>query len=182
MCISKVELVDWASGSSGLRAHGKTDLGDPSELRSPLGRSSEPTSTLGGRRDASSEPRSTLGARRDASSEPRSSLGSDFGRLGIDLGPSRTLKIELPCRRELHFHVFPVLAFNRAFWLNLERLGRLLGSTWALLGPTWGQLGRLRGQLGRSWGQLATNLSVLWAILGALEAILGALGALLGRS
>ena len=142
-------------------AHGKTDLGDPSELRSPLGRSSEPTSTLGGRRDASSEPRSTLGARRDASSEPRSSLGSDFGRLGIDLGPSRTLKIELPCRRELNFHVCQVLAFSRVFWLDLERLGRLLGSTRALLGPTWAPSGPTWALLGPTCEQLERTLGHL---------------------
>ena len=79
----------------------------------------------------------------------------------------------LPCRRELNFQVLAVLALNRAFWLNLEGLGRLLGSTWALLGPTWGQLGRSWGQLGRPRGQLGGNLGGLGAILGALWANLG---------
>ena len=69
----------------------------------------------------------------------------------------------LPCRRELNFHVFATLALNRAFWLILERLGRLLGSTWALLGPTWGQLGRSWGQLGGNMGGLGTLLGALWA-------------------
>ena len=135
-------------------------LGRPERAKIASG-ALERATTLGGRRDASSEPRSTLGARRDASSEPRSSLGSDFGRLGIDLGPSRTLKIELPCRRELHFHVFPVLAFNRAFWLNLERLGRLLGSTRALLGPTWAPSGPTWALLGPTCDQLEGTLDYL---------------------
>ena len=95
---------------------------------------------------------------------------------------SRTLKIELPCKRELNFHVFPVSAFNRDVWLNFECLGRLLGSTWtptwALLGPTWRQLGRLRSQLGRFRGQVGTNLNPLWALLGALAALLSTLGRL----
>ena len=104
----------------------------------------------------------------------------NFERFGIDLGLSRTLKIELPCRRELNFHVFQSWAFNRAFWFNLERFGRFLGSTWSLLGSTWALLWPTCGQLGRSRGQLVTNLSALWVILDALESILGALGALLG--
>ena len=79
----------------------------------------------------------------------------------------------LPCRRELNFHIFAALAFNMAFWLNLERLGRLLGSTWSLLGASW-------AQLGRSWGQLGDNLSALGASLGALRTLLGPTWALLG--
>ena len=79
---------------------------------------------------------------------------------------SRTLKIELPCRRELNFHVFPVSAFSRDFWLNLERLGRLLGSTWSFLGASWPQLGRSWDQLGANSGAPGTNLAPTWALGG----------------
>ena len=103
---------------------------------------------------------------------------------------SRTLKIELPCRRELNFHVFPVSAFSRDFWLNLERLGRLLGSTWSFLGASWPQLGRSWDQFGANLGAPGTNLAPTWALGGPswdeLEPTLGyhgrscnALGALL---
>ena len=105
---------------------------------------------------------------------------------------SGTLKIELPCRRELNFHAFPVSAFNGDFWLNLERLGRLLGSTWSFLGASWPQLGRswdelgaILGalgptwrQLGRLWGQVGTNLNPHWAIMGDLVTLLVTLGRL----
>ena len=79
---------------------------------------------------------------------------------------SRTLKIELPCRRELDFHVFPVSAFNRDFWFNLERLGRLLESTWSFLGAS-------SPQLERSWHQLGANLVAFGPNLGALGVNLG---------
>ena len=79
---------------------------------------------------------------------------------------SRTFKIELPCKRELNFHVFPVSAFNRDFWLNLERLGRLLELLGRLLGASW-------PQLGRSWDQLGANLVAFGPNLGALGANLG---------
>ena len=96
----------------------------------------------------------------------------------------------LPCRRELNFHIFGALAFNMAFWLNLERLGRLLGSTWSFLGASWPQLGRSWDQLGANLGAPGTNLAPTWALLGPswdqLEPTLGyhgrscnALGALL---
>ena len=76
---------------------------------------------------------------------------------------SRTFKIELPCKRELNFHVFPVSAFNWDFWLNLEPLGRLLGSTWSFLGASWRQLGRSWDQLGANLGAPGTNLAPTWA-------------------
>ena len=95
---------------------------------------------------------------------------------------SRALKIKLPCRRELNFHVFPVSAFNRDFWLNLERLGRLLGSTWSFLGASWPQLGRSWDQLGANLGALGTNLIPLWAIMGALVTLLERYWSLLGAS
>ena len=121
---------------------------------------------------------------------PSLSLKLNFGRFGIDVGLSRTLKIELPCRRELNFHVFPVSAFNKDVWLNLERLGRLLGSTWSFLGASWPQLGRSWDQLGANLGAPGTNLAPTWALLepswDQLEPTLGyhgrscnALGALL---
>ena len=78
---------------------------------------------------------------------------------------SRILKIELPCTRELNFHVFPVSAFSRDFWLNLERLGRLLGSNWSFLGTSWPQLGRSWDQLGANLGAPGTNLAPTWALL-----------------
>ena len=86
---------------------------------------------------------------------------------------SRTLKIELPCGRQLNFHVFAVSASNKNFWLNLERLGRFLGgaswsplgrlldSTWSILGPTWALLGVSLAHLGRSWGQLGRTLGYM---------------------
>ena len=113
---------------------------------------------------------------------------------------SRTLKIELPCRRELNFHVFPVSAFNIIFCLNLERLGRLLGSTWSFLGaswapfgpnlgalgtnlaPTWAPLGPTWRQLGRLGGQVGTNLNPHWAIMGDLVTLLERSWSLLGAS
>ena len=109
---------------------------------------------------------------------------------------SRTLKIKLPCRRELNFHVFPVSAFKRDFWLNLERLGRLLGSTWSFLGTSWPQLGRSWDQLGanlgapgptwrqlgRLGGQVGTNLNPHWAIMGDLVTLLERSWSLLGAS
>ena len=84
------------------------------------------------------------------------------------------MKIELPCRRELNFHVFAILAFNRAFWaspgaswtllgLNLEPIERFLKPTWYLLGASC-------VQLGASWAPLGVNLERLdasWAQLGA---------------
>ena len=102
---------------------------------------------------------------------------------------SRALKIKLPCRRELNFHVFPVSAFNRDFWLNLERLGRLLGSTWSFLGASWPQLGRSWDQLGGNLGAPGTNLAPTWALGGQVGmnlnphwAIMGDLVTLLERS
>ena len=95
----------------------------------------------------------------------------------------------LPCRRELNFIVFAALAFNMAFWLNLERLGRLLGllgASWALLGHSWGQLGGNLSALETSSGALRTNLGPTWALLGpawaheaSLELLLEALGRVL---
>ena len=102
---------------------------------------------------------------------------------------SRILKIKLPCRRELNFHVFPVSAFNWDFWLNLERLGRLLGSTWSFLGASWPQLGRSWDQLGANLGAPGTNLAPTWALGGQVGtnlnphwAIMGDLVTLLERS
>ena len=92
---------------------------------------------------------------------------------------ARTLKIELPCRRELNFHVFAVLGFNADFLLNLEGLVRLLGSTWSLLGASWAQLGRSWAQLGLNLGALGRNLGAFGPSLGPFGAILGALGAIL---
>ena len=89
---------------------------------------------------------------------------------GVKLHGVRTscafLRIELSPARELDFHVFPVLAFNWDFWLNLERLGRLLGSTWSVLGASW-------AQLGASWPPLGLNLEPLARLLGSTWALLG---------
>ena len=85
----------------------------------------------------------------------------NFERFGIDSGFSRTLKIELPCRRELNFHVFQLWAFNRAFWFNLERFGRFLGSTWSLLGSTWALLWPTWALSGPTWDQLERTLGYL---------------------
>ena len=92
---------------------------------------------------------------------PKSLSKLKFSRFGIDVGPPRTLRIELPCRRELNFHVSPLWAFNGAFWLNLYSLGRFLGSTWSLLGASW-------AQLGVSWPPLGLNLAALGLNLDAL--------------
>ena len=80
----------------------------------------------------------------------------------------------LPCRRELNFNIFAVLAFSGAFWPNLERLGRLLGSTWRVLGASWALLRRSWGQLGSNLGALGVNQ--LGDYLSGFGAILGALG------
>ena len=102
---------------------------------------------------------------------------------------SRTLKIELPCRRMLDFYVFPLSAFNRDVWLNLERLGRLLGSTWRFLGAFWPQLGGSWDQLGVNLGAPGTNSAPTWALSGQVRtnlsplcAIMCALVTLLERS
>ena len=93
---------------------------------------------------------------------------------------SKTLKIELPCRRELNFHVFPVSAFNWDFWLNLERLGRLLGSTWSFLGASWAPLGLNLGALGTNLAPTWAPSVPTWTLLGPtwdqLEPTLGYLG------
>ena len=60
-------------------------------------------------------------------------------------------------------HVFAVLAFSRAFWLHLERLGRLLEPTWASLGLKLDALGALEADL----DALGANLDALEANLSA---------------
>ena len=105
-------------------------------------------------------------------------------------GALATSKIELPCRRELDFHVLAVLAFNRAFWFYLERLGRCLDSTWAplglkldvlranldALGANLVALGADLDALGANLDALGANFDALWANLGALGANFDALG------
>ena len=76
------------------------------------------------------------------------------------------LKIELPCRRELNFYVFPLSDFNRDVWLNLECLGSFFGSTWSFLGASWAPFGPNLGALG-------ANLVAFDPNLGALDANLG---------
>ena len=71
----------------------------------------------------------------------------------------------LPCSRKLNFHVFAVFAFSGAFWLNLEGLGRLLGSTWSLLETSWAQLGLNLGALGANLDARGLNLDALGANL-----------------
>ena len=78
----------------------------------------------------------------------------------------------LPCGRELNFYVFATLGLNGAFWLILERLGSVLGSTWRVLGASWAQLGRSWGQLGDNLGALGANLGATWAASGPSWALL----------
>ena len=89
---------------------------------------------------------------------------------------SRTLKIELPCRRELNFHVFPDSAINRDFWLNLESLVLNLELLGRLLGASWPQLGRSRDQLRANLGAFGPNLSAFEATWDQLDPTLGYLG------
>ena len=107
---------------------------------------------------------------------------TNLGPIWSIFGALATLKTVLSCRRELNFHVFAVLAFNKTFldhlgasWaplgLNLDALGRLLGLTWTLLGPTWtlwvptwahlGPAWTLLEPIGRTWSQLGRSSAAL---------------------
>ena len=88
-----------------------------------------------------------------------------------------------PSALGLQFHT--CLASTWISWtplgLNLEPLGRLLGSTWSLLGASWAQLrdswaplgftleslGRLLGSTWSPWAPLGLNLEALGRFLGA---------------
>jgi len=136
------------------------------------GASIEPASILGKLASSLGEPASPLGARRSGlerakidsgrPSDPSSLLFGEISSKLVDLWCPCNLENQAPMHARARFHVFPALALNRAFGLNLERLGRLLGSTWILLGASWSQLGRS-----------GANLEATWALLGRIWALLG---------
>ena len=55
----------------------------------------------------------------------------------------------------------------------LDRLGVVLGASWAVSGSSWAVLGPSWGQLGPSWAVLGAS----WGVLGESWAVLGQLGA-----
>ena len=55
------------------------------------------------------------------------------------------------------------------FGLNLEPLGRLLGSTWSLMAASWAQFGASCAPLGLNLGALGALLGVSWACLSSVS-------------
>ena len=112
-----------------------------------------------------------------------------FGPRWSISGALATLKIKLPSRRELNFHVFAVLAFNRALWAQLGSLGRLLGRSWALFAGSWTVVGPYFGRswalLWRSWpevGRFCPNFCSSWVEVGRSWAQVGRSWATFGPS